>query len=283
MRSNNYAYVNGAFVPEAQASVSIYDSGFLFGDGVFETMPIYGGRIFRFHQHVRRLFAGLERLKIDPPFSAEALLGIFQKLCEQDIKHGVARVYVTRGPGATVLSTTSPLQPTVVAIVWSHASPYPETLRAVISSIRVDNESSLTRIKSANRLMYVLAKQEADHVGVDEALLLNQSGHVVEFSAYNVFAVIDGRLITPPVSEGALPGITREAVMQLAQKLEIPSLEVRMKPADLLNANEVFATNSIREIVAVDGLNGNRPDEKHHVTLQLRQAYRDLVREELRL
>jgi branched-chain amino acid aminotransferase len=283
MRSNNYAYVNGAFVPEAQASVSIYDSGFLFGDGVFETMPVYGGKIFRFQQHVHRLFAGLERLKIEAPFSVEGLWGIFQKLCERDITHGVARVYVTRGPGVAVLSTTSPAQPTVVAIAWSHTTPYPEKIRAMISSVRIDNESSLTRIKSANRLMYVLAKQEADHAGVDEALLLNQCGRVVEFSAYNVFAVVSGRLITPPVSEGALPGITREAVMQLAQKLEIPSLEVPMKPADLLDADEVFATNSIREIVAVDGLNSNPPVEDHRITHQLQQAYRELVREELGL
>jgi branched-chain amino acid aminotransferase len=283
MRSNNYAYVNGAFVPEAQASVSIFDSGFLFGDGVFETMPVYGGKIFRFHHHVQRLFAGLERLKIEAPFSPEGLWGIFQKLLERNITHGVARVYVTRGPGAVVLSTVTPAQPTVVAIAWSHASPYPEKIRAVISSIRVDNESSLTRIKSANRLMYVLAKQEADRLGVDEALLLNQSGHVVEFSAYNVFAVIDGRLVTPPVSEGALPGIAREVVMQLAEKLEISSLEVPMKPADLADADEVFATNSIREIVAVEGLNGNPPVERHRITHQLRQAYRDLVREELEL
>src|SRR5579859_777649 len=129
MRSNNYAYVNGTFVPEAEASVSIFDSGFLFGDGVFETMPVYGGKIFRFHQHVHRLFAGLERLKIEVPFSVEGLWGIFQKLCERDITHGVARVYVTRGPGVAVLSTASPAQPTVVAIAWSHTTQHPEKIR----------------------------------------------------------------------------------------------------------------------------------------------------------
>src|SRR5579862_53125 len=246
-------------------------------------MPVYGGKIFRFHHHVQRLLAGLERLRIETPFSAEGLWGIFQKLCERNITHGVARVYVTRGPGVALLSTTSVAQPTVVAIAWSHATPHPETLRAVISSIRVDNESSLTRIKSANRLMYVLAKQEADRLGVDEALLLNQNGHVVEFSAYKVFAVSDGRLVTPPVSEGALPGIAREEVMQIAEKLEIPAFEMSMKPADLADADEIFATNSVREIVAVEGLNGNPPIEKHRITRQLRQAYRDLVREELGL
>jgi len=283
MQSINYAYINGQFVPEAQANVSVFDSGFLFGDGVFETMPVYHSRIFRFNQHVQRLFAGLERLKIHIPFSIESLRKIFEKLCEQNIQHGVARVYVTRGPGVAVLSTASPTQPTVVAMVWSHASPYPESVRAMISSVRVDSDSPLTRIKSANRLPYILAKQEAEQSGGDEAVLLNQSGHVVELTAFNLFAVTDGRLLTPPISEGALPGITREVVLQLSEKLEIPTLEVPMKPGDLADADEVFATNSVREIVSVEGLNAGVPVEERQMTQKIRAAYHDLVKEELDL
>lgn len=282
MRSNNYAYVNGEFVPEAQGAVSIYDSGFLFGDGVFETMPVYGEKIFRFERHVQRLFRGLDRLKIEIPFSAAGLQGIFHKLCERRVTEGIARVYVTRGPGAVVLSTKSATQPTVVAIAWPQLAHRPQELRAIVSSMRVNNESSLTQIKSANRLPYVLAKQEATGAGVDEAVLLNQAGHVAEFSAYNLFAVINDRLFTPPVSDGALPGITREAVLQLAEKLEIPANEWNMKAADLVDASEIFATNSTRGIVPVIGLN-KALAQGRKITSRLQEAYQTLVREELGL
>jgi len=282
MRSNNYAYVNGEFVPEAQAAVSIYDSGFLFGDGVFETMPVYSRRIFRFEQHVQRLFRGLDRLKIEIPFSIAGLQGVFQKLCEHDVTDGIARVYVTRGPGAVVLSTKSPTQPTVVAIAWPRPANPPEDLRAIVSSVRVNHESSLTQIKSANRLPYVLAKQEASGAGADEALLLNQAGHVAEFSAYNLFAVINDRLFTPPVSDGALPGVTREAVLQLAERLKIPANEWSIKAADLVDASEIFATNSTRGIVPIVGLNKSL-DQQRKVTSRLQEAYQVLVREELGL
>ncbi len=280
MRSNNYAYVNGEFVPEAQATVSIYDSGFLFGDGVFETMPVYGGKIFRFEKHVQRLFRGLDRLKIEIPFSPAGLQGIFHKLCERRVTEGIARVYVTRGPGAVVLSTKSVTQPTVVAITWPQLANRPQELRAIVSSVRVNDESSLTQIKSANRLPYVLAKQEATEAGVEEAVLLNQAGHVAEFSAYNLFAVINDRLFTPPVSDGALPGVTREVVLQLAERLEIPAREGGMKAADLVDASEIFATNSTRGIVPVIGLNKSS-DQSRKNTRRLQEAYQTLVHEEL--
>jgi branched-subunit amino acid aminotransferase/4-amino-4-deoxychorismate lyase len=282
MRSNNHAYVNGEFVPEAQATVSIYDSGFLFGDGVFETMPVYGGKIFRFERHVQRLFRGLDRLKIEIPFSAAGLEGIFHKLCERRVTEGIARVYVTRGPGAVVLSTKSVTQPTVVAIAWPQLAHRPQELRAIVSSMRVNNESSLTQIKSANRLPYVLAKQEATAAGVEEAVLLNQTGHVAEFSAYNLFAVINDRLFTPPVSDGALPGVTREVVLQLAEKLEIPANEWSLKAADLVNASEIFATNSTRGIVPILGLN-KTVAQGRKITSRLQEAYQTLVRVELGL
>jgi branched-chain amino acid aminotransferase len=281
MRSNNYAYVNGEFVPEAQATVSIYDSGFLFGDGVFETMPVYSRRIFRFEQHVQRLFRGLDRLKIEIPFSSAGLQGIFHKLCERDVTEGIARVYVTRGPGAVVLSTKSSTQPTVVAIAWPQPAHPPQELRAIVSSVRVNTESSLTQIKSANRLPYILAKQEATGAGADEAVLLNQAGHVAEFSAYNLFAIMGDRLFTPPVSDGALPGVTREVVLELAGRLKIPAKEWSIKVADLVDATEIFATNSTRGIVPIVGLNKSLAQQRE-ITGRLQEAYHNLVREELR-
>jgi len=280
MLSNNYAYVNGEFVPAARASVSIYDTGFLFGDGVFETMPVYSGNIFRFERHVRRLFNGLEQIGIGAPFSAAALQEIFQRIFEGSMVDGVARVFVTRGPGVKVLSTKDASQPTVVAIAWPHVDAPPKQLRAMISSIRIDCESPLIRIKSANRLPYVLAKKQAELAGMDEAVLLNQHGRVAEMTGYNIFTINKGRLLTPPVSEGALSGITREAVLQLSERLGISCSEIPLKPADMADAEEVFATNSVREIVPVVGLSRVNAGSRV-ITERLQVRYRQLVRDEL--
>ena len=200
MPSNNYAYVNGRFVQEAEATVSIFDRGFLYGDGVFETMRVYGGRIFRGLEHFHRLFDGLQALEIESPFSPEELGAVCRALIRfNNIADGVARVYITRN------SITA----TVAARDFA-----PRVLRAIISSVRVDPQ--LSRFKTANRLPYILAQREAEREGVDDAVLLNAAGHVIEFTASNLFVVKDGMLFAPPLEDGPLPGITRRTVLTLA-------------------------------------------------------------------
>ena len=262
MPSTNYAYVNGRFVPEAKACVSIFDRGFLYGDGVFETMRVYGGRFFRPLAHMDRLAHGLRGLGIESVFTAEELRAICRALIERNaVRDGLARVYVT--PDSVV--------------VTCRPQPFtPRSLTAIITGFRVDPQ--LSRYKTANRLPYILAQHEAMRAGADEAALLNHAGHVVEFAASNIFAVKDGEVITPPLADGALPGITRHAVLELAGELRIPAREQSFAPAFLESADEVFATNSRIEITPVTSWGCT-----HEITKRLQGRFQQLVQEELKV
>jgi branched-chain amino acid aminotransferase len=256
MPSKHYAYVNGRFVEESQATVSIFDRGFLYGDGVFETMRIYGGRVFRALPHFERLFDGLRALEIESPFSPEELWAVCRALVRYNsVTDGVARVYLTRD------SVTATAQARVFM---------PREMRAIVSSLRVDPR--LSRFKTANRLPYILAQREAARAGVDEAVMLNAAGHVVEFTTGNLFVVNEGTLFTPPLEDGALPGVTRRAVLGLAAENGVPVRERSFGPEFLDTAYEVFATNSLIEIAPVTTWSS-----RHAVTVRLQAAYRDLV------
>lgn len=260
MPSTNYAYVNGHFTPEAEARVSIFDRGFLYGDGVFETMRVYGGRLFRGLDHMRRLWDGLEALHINSPFTPEELRAVCRALIGYNsVLFGVVRLYVTRD---TVVATAHGRQ--------VRQNP----LRAIVSSYRLDPQ--LSRYKTANRLPYLLAQAEAERAGADEALLLNTTGNVAEFNTANIFVVKNAQLITPPLSDGPLPGITRQAVLALAAEARITVAERSVWPEFLRQADEVFATNSLIEILPV--VSWGRPGP---VTKQLQAAYRELVKTEL--
>jgi branched-chain amino acid aminotransferase len=255
MPSPSYAYVSGRFVPEAEASVSIFDRGFLYGDGCFETMRVYAGCLFRAAEHFRRLCGGLEAIEIETRLAPDDLVSICRELIRQNsVTDGVARVYVTRD--------------SVVVTVRPREFPRQE-LRALVSTMRVNPH--LSHYKTANRLPYILAQHEARHAGKDDAVMLNPDGNVVEFTTSNLFAVKNGEVITPPLSDGALPGITREAIMSL-----LPVREESFAPSFLDQADEVFAANSLLEVAPV--LTWSR---EHTVTNQVEAAYRRLVAREL--
>jgi branched-chain amino acid aminotransferase len=260
MPSTNYAFVNGRFLPEDRAAVSIFDRGFLYGEGCFETMRIYAGRIFRPLEHFDRLFEGLHTIGLEPVFSPEELRAICRSLVQRNnLGDGVARVYVTRD------STVVTGQPREFQ---------PRRLTAIVSTIRVNEQ--LARNKTANRLPYILAQREAEAAGVDDAVLLNTTGNVVEFTTSNVFAVKSGALFTPPLSDAPLPGVTRQAVIGLAGELRVPMCEQSFSPEFLETADEVFATNTLLEAAPVT--NWSR---RNAVTAQLQAAYRELVAREL--
>jgi branched-subunit amino acid aminotransferase/4-amino-4-deoxychorismate lyase len=262
MPSSNYAYVNGRFVPEVEASVSIFDRGFLYGHGVFETMRVYGGRIFRAQDHIERLLAGLRALSIESVFSREELRAVCRVLTEKnEVVQGVARVY------RTCDSTVVTVRP---------SSLEPRDLTAIISTVRID--SALSPYKTANRLPYILAQEQAAIEGANEAVLLNGAGRVVEFATGNLFVVKDGRLFTPPLDDGPLPGVTRHAVLTLARELRISTSETGFGPEFLETADEVFATNSLIEIAPVTNWG-----QTQQITHRLQKAYRDLIHEELGL
>jgi branched-chain amino acid aminotransferase len=260
MPSTNYAYVNGKFVAESAATVSIFDRGFLYGDGIFETIRIYRGQPFRPLEHFDRLFDGLKTLDIESPFSPAELRAVCRALIRwNNVTDGVARVYRTRD--------------SIVVTVQARQFAARE-LRAIVSSVQID--ALLSRHKTANRLAYLIAQREAEREGVEEAVLLDHAGAVVEFTTGNLFVVKNGEVFTPPLSDGALPGITRHAVLALAREQRLPVYELSFKPAFLEQADEVFATNSLIEIAPVTTWSRRR-----NVTRNLQVAYRELVAQEL--
>lgn len=256
MPSNLYAFVNGRFVPEAQAVVSIADRGFLYGEGCFETMRVYAGRLFLALEHFQRLLNGLAALEIEPPFAAHELRGLCQALIRRNgVTDGIARVYCTRD---SIVATARPQ--TFAPREW----------RAIISRQMV--LPALAQHKTANRLPYLLAQREAARQGADEAVLLNTAGFVVEFCTANLFAVKRGELFTPPLRDGPLPGITRQLVMELARAQKLPVYELSLRPSFLQQADEVFGTNSLIEIAPVSSWSRRRT-----LTRRLQVAYRERV------
>ncbi len=262
MPSTNYAYVNGNFVPETGACISIFDRGFLHGDAVFETMRVYSGKIFLLEQHLARLSDALTALQIPAETPMRSLIN--ELVARNAIRDGVVRLTVTRGQDhPTTIVTAQPRK--------FDSRP----LRAIIATMRVHTQ--LAQLKTANRLPYTLAKLEAERASADEALLLNESGRIAEFSASNIFIVKDAVLYTPPIKDGALPGITRAVVLELAKKLKIATRQKSLAPEFLEKADEVFATNSLIEVTPLSTWS-----REHALTAQLQDAYRNLVRESLK-
>ena len=262
MPSTNYAYVNGKFVPEHKAVVSIHDRGFLYGDGCFETLRMYAGRLFRLPDHLVRLGAGLAELGIEMWLSPDELQAAYQVLRKlNDVRNGVARIYQSRD--------------SIVVTVQPREFPARE-LQAIVSSVRLAEQ--LSQFKTANRLPYILAQREAERAEVSAAVMLNSAGQVAEFTTSNLFVVKNGVLLTPPLADGPLPGITRQVVLDLAVTAKLPVRELSFGPQFLAAADEVFATNSLQEIVPV--LTWGRPGR---VTRRLQGLYRQAVDDELGL
>ena len=268
-------------MPEAEASVSIFDRGFLYGDGVFETMRVYGGEIFRLHHHLQRLREGLKVLQIGPRITEEELRGMLLELLERNnVRDGMARVYVTRGLSGLTVKGQAPWEPSIVATARQRMFASVD-LRAGISTIRLDENSKLAGIKSANRLIYEVAQHEARNAGLTDAVLLNKAGSAVELTTSNLFVVKNGNLYTPPLSDGPLPGITRDLVLTLATRLGIVTREVSFGIEMFLEADEVFATNSLMEVGPVFEVAGAKFRE-HRITTRLQNAYSEFVTEDLK-
>jgi branched-chain amino acid aminotransferase len=285
MPSTNYAYVNGRFMPEAEATVSIFDRGFLYGDGVFETMRVYRGKVFRLHAHLERLSHGLRELVITCPDTTEGFQAICTELIDRNgIEEGVARIYVTRGRSEIGLAAEPLRSATVIVTVRNREFQMnPPGLYVVTAAARIDTTSPLSRLKTANRLPHVMARRAASAVDADEAVLVNTEGKVVEFTASNLFVVKSDELTTPPLTDGPLPGITRQITLMLAAQLGVPASERSFEREFLDEVDAIFATNSLIEIEYVSHL-GNRSLQPHpFLWKKLLMAYRQLVREELQL
>ena len=273
-------FLNGKFVPEEKAVISVFDRGFLFGDGLFEAMLVRRGEIFRWEQHLERLQRGVDFLKLTVPCSSDELFEFSMQLIQRNqMPECLLRLNLSRGVTARGYSPKNAVRPAVVLTL--HPVPAldgkgPNRWRLVTSSFCLPANDPLTGFKTANKLPEVMARAEADAAGAHDAILLNPRGHIAEGTSCNIFWVQDEVVCTTPLSSGALPGVTRGAVIELCVKLNISWREKNTKPADLHRAQGVFVTNTSMGVVEVESLDG-RKMRRSPLVKTLWAAYRSLL------
>jgi len=277
-------WLNGSLVPPSEARISVFDHGLLYGDGVFEGIRYYQGVPFRLDEHLERLDQSAQALALDIPYSGEALAAAIALVIDAfGIPDGYIRLVVTRGDGKLGIDPRSCPQASVFAIA-DQLSLVPDAVRRngarliIAATRRLPLDGLDPRIKSLNYLNHVLARIEANSVGADEAVLLNRAGYVTEGSVENIFIVANGVLLTPPTSDGALEGITRNAVLELAGRLGIPAAEKSLAPYDLYTADECFLAGTGAELIAVREVSGRQlRSAERPVFRRLQRAFRELV------
>lgn len=257
-----WVYCNDRFVPQEEAVVSVFDHGFLYGDGVYETLRAYRGRVFQLAEHLARLERSASRIQLHLPVSRERLAGLVREsLSRNQLQEAYLRITVSRGAGEIGLDPALCKSPTLV-IIARPFQPYPESIytegvSVIVARTRRNLPEALPpQVKSLNFLNNILAKMEAKAAGAHEALMLNHREELTEGTTSNVFAVQGGRLRTPSVECGLLEGITRGLVLQAAAELGIPAEETRLTVADLMQAEECFLTNTTQEVLPVTRVDG---------------------------
>jgi branched-chain amino acid aminotransferase len=272
-------YLNGSILPAAQARIDPFDRGFSLGDGLFETLRAYDGRPFRLADHLERMSAAAAALEIPLPVDMPAVAeAVTELLGANGHRAGDASIRVTlsRGIGPRGLAPPEDSRPTLLIATAGYA-PLPEMCSAVTVDIRRNEGSPLSRIKSLGALDNVLAAGAAVKAGADEAILANNIGSIACGARANLFAVIDGRLITPPTSDGVLPGIARRVLLEIAGARRLPFAEASLRPADLLQAEEILLTNSLFEVRSIGRLDG-REIRGWALGDKLRAEYREQAR-----
>ena len=255
-------WLNGEIIPAEQASIPVMDHALLYGDGVFEGIRFYNGKAFRLQAHLNRLQDSAAVLRLQIPLTEEYMKKAIQDLIQSfEAPDGYIRLVVTRGDGPMGLDPAPCLQPRLFIIAAQLAYVDVESrtqgIRAVIASTRRLQADGLDpRVKSLNYLNHILARTEANYAGAQEAILLNSLGNVAEGTADNVFAVKDDKLFTPPVTDGALDGVTRGLVIELAEQLGLDVQEKTLAPYDLYTADECFLTGTGAELIPVREIDG---------------------------
>lgn len=255
-------YLNGEFVPKSKAMISVFDHGLLYGDGVFEGIRTYNGYVFKLNEHLERLYASAHSLMIKIPLSREEMRrAVIDTLKKNRMKDAYIRLVVTRGAGDLGVDPRKCSKPNVFIIAGSISVIPKEVaergIKTIITWIRRDPvDGTSHEMKSLNYLNSILAKIEANNVGVDEAIILSTQGYICEGTAENVFMVKGGEIWTPPAYTGALPGITRSAVFEIAKMIGIKIMERLITAHELFNADEVFFSGTGAEIVPVTEVNG---------------------------
>jgi branched-chain amino acid aminotransferase len=281
-------YINGKLYDKADAKISVYDHGLLYGDGVFEGIRIYNGKIFRLKQHIDRLYESARSIHLEIPMSKEQMTEAMLHTVQAAGKRGdgYIRALVTRGAGSLGLDPRKTTDPQVIIIV-DDVSLYPrevyESGLDIVSVCTIRNHPNALspRVKSLNYLNNILAKIEAIQAGCIEALMVNHKGEIAECTGDNIFLVKNGVLKTPSVDAGILEGVTRNAIMELARAAGIPVLEPPLTRHDVYTADECFLTGTAAEVIAVVRCDG-RPigtSKPGPMTKMLRERFQQLARQ----
>jgi len=255
-------FIDGKFYGERDAKISVFDHGLLYGDGIFEGIRAYNGRVFKLKEHIDRLFYSAKAILLEIPRSPAELMKATVETCRANkLRDGYIRLVVTRGVGTLGLNPRSCKKPSVIIIADKIQLYPPEFYQRGLDIITVPTTRNLhsalnPAIKSLNYLNNILAKIEANNGGCEEAVMLNAEGFVAECTGDNLFIVKNGALFTPPLSAGALYGITRQTVIELAQTAGLKVSEPNLTRYDLFNADECFLTGTGAEIVPVVKIDG---------------------------
>lgn len=289
VESAGQVWIDGTLVPAAQAGISVMDHGVLYGDGVFEGIRSYNGKVLKLKTHLQRFFDSAKAIRLDLPYSIEQLAdAVRQTLKVNGRADGYIRLAATRGVGSMGLDPFLSPTPTVF-IVTCDLKMYPQELydqgmKVITSSVVRNHPAALSpRIKSNNYLNNILAKIEAIDAGCLEAVMLNTQGNVAECTGDNIFIAKHGKLITPPLHAGILEGITRNIVIDLARDADIEVSETDITKHDLYTADEMFLTGTGAEVIAVTEIDGRKigyADQEGKpgpLTLKLNKAFRDML------
>jgi len=254
-------YVDGKWLPKSQATVSVFDHGLLYGDGVFESFRVYGGVIFQFHEHLKRLYVSSKAIKLKVSLSPEEMTNaIVETVRRNGLKDAYIRLMVTRGVGDMGVDPRKCSKTTVIIIVENIPPSFgnaKQGISLIISSIRRDTVDATTHeIKSLNYLNSVLAKQEAVDLGADDALMLDKNGFISESTTTNLFIIKGEEVYTPPTFAGILSGVTRNRTIRLISDLGYKISEKTITPFDLTTADEAFLTGTLAEVAPIVKVKG---------------------------
>ncbi len=280
-------YIDGEFFDEANARISVFDHGLLYGDGVFEGIRFYHGRVFRMEEHIDRLWESAHSICLDLPISREEMdEALLETIRQNGLRDGYVRLIVTRGVGNLGLNPTQCKAPSVIIIASTIALYSEEVYRrgltvVTVATRRMGPATLNPAIKSLNYLNNVLARIEANLANADEGLMLNDAGNIAECTADNLFIIKRGQIMTPPISAGALRGITRAVVFDIAKDLDLPIAERELSRHDLYTADEAFLTGTAAEVIPMikaDGrfIGDGKPGE---ITRRAIARFRELTRE----
>ena len=280
-------YIDGKYYSEQNAKISVFDHGLLYGDGIFEGIRAYNGRVFKLKEHVDRLFCSAKALLLEIPLTHAAMMKAVVDTCRQNkLRNGYIRLVVTRGVGTLGLNPNRCKKPSVI-IIAGKIQLYPEEYYKdgldiiTVPTVRNLHSALNPAIKSLNYLNNILAKIEANDAGVAEAVMLNHEGYVSECTADNIFIIRGGQVQTPGTTEGLLEGVTRGVMLELCRRMNVPCVEKRLERYDLYTADECFLTGTGAEVIPVTRIDGREvgKGQPGALTRRLIEAFRAYIRE----